>query len=262
MARIIAIAMQKGGVGKTTTTINLAAALHEKGQRVLVVDLDPQGNLTQHAGFDPDHISPTIYDAFKAEVDGFDSDVANCIYETEEGFHVLPAQPELSLIELALINTLSRERVLATILEDVQANYDFILIDCSPSLGLLVINALTIAHSVIIPIQTEYLAARGALMILSSIETVRRKKLNPDLTIEGILLTMADTRTTMARDVQEAISTQYGDGIHIFSTIIKRAIRFAESAVAGQSLLTYDPSSSGSEAYRQVAKEILERDRT
>lgn len=257
MTQIIAIAMQKGGVGKTTTTINLAAALTELGQRVLAIDLDPQGNLTQHAGFDPDHIAPTIYEAFKAEMDGFESEVAQAIYETDEGFHLLPAQPELSLIELSLINTLSRERVLATMLEQVSDAYDFILIDCNPSLGLLVVNALTAATGVIIPIQTEYLAARGAFMIMSSIETVRRKKLNSQLRIEGILLTMADTRTTLTRDILEAVDNQYGAGIRIFDPIVKRSVRFAESAVAGQSILAYDSKSQGADAYRAVARELI-----
>ena len=256
MTKIIAVAMQKGGVGKTTTTINLAAALAERGHRVLAVDLDPQSNLTQHAGFDPDNLSPTIFDIFKAEIDGYESDVLGSIYETDEKFHLLPSQAELSLIELSLINTLSRERVLTTILSDVVDQYDYILIDCNPSLGLLVVNALTAASSVIIPIQTEYLAARGALMILSSIETVRRKKLNPDLIIEGILLTMADTRTTLTRDILAAIDNQYGDGILIFDPIVKRSVRFAESAVAGQSIIAYDGRSQGAAAYRSIAKQI------
>ncbi len=257
MTRIIAVAMQKGGVGKTTTAINLAAALAERGKRVLAIDLDPQGNLTQHAGFDPDSVSPTIYDAFKAEVDGRESDIGDAIYETAEGFHLLPSQPELSLIEISLINTLSRENVLATLLEDIAHYYDFILIDCSPSLGLLVINALTAADSVVIPIQTEYLAARGAFMILSSIETVRRKKLNPDLAVEGILMTMADTRTILMQDITTAVQQQYGNDLHIFNTLIKRSVRFAESAAAGHSILAYDPKGPGAEAYRQVAAEIL-----
>ncbi|MCA9942737.1 MAG: AAA family ATPase, partial [Anaerolineales bacterium] len=231
-------------------------ALGEMGHRVLAVDLDPQCNLTQHAGFDPDNLSPTIYDAFKAEIDGYESDVLGSIYETDEKFHLLPSQAELSLIELSLINTLSRERVLATILSNVQNLYDYVLIDCNPSLGLLVVNALTAASSVIIPIQTEYLAARGALMILSSIETVRRKKLNPDLIIEGILLTMADTRTTLTRDILAAIDNQYGDGIRIFEPIVKRSVRFAESAVAGQSIITYDSAGQGANAYRNIAKQI------
>lgn len=259
MTQIIAIAMQKGGVGKTTTTINLAAALAEIGKRVLAIDLDPQGNLTQHCGFDPDHISPTVYNALQAEIDGYENNIHDMIYETDEKFHLLPAQPELSMTELALINTLSRERVLLTILEPVIHTYDFILIDCNPSLGLLVVNALTAATDVIIPIQAEYLAARGALMILSSIETVRRKKLNPDLGIAGILLTMADTRTILAQDVHDAIKAQYGDDIHIFDTVVKRSIRFAESAAAGQSILAYDSKSQGANAYRHIAKEILHR---
>lgn len=257
MTRIIAIAMQKGGVGKTTTAINLAAALTRLGQRVLAIDLDPQGNLTQHIGFDPDQISPTVYDSLKAEVDGLDGDIGDAIYETAEGFHILPSQPELSLVEVALINTLSRERVLATLLEDIADDYDFILIDCNPSLGLLVINALTAADGVIVPIQTEYLAARGAFMILSSIETVRRKKLNPTLEIEGIILTMADTRTLLTQDVLTAVNDQFGENIHIFDPIIKRSVRFGESAAAGQSIVAYDPTSQGALAYRKIAQQLL-----
>lgn len=256
MTRVIAIAMQKGGVGKTTTAVNLAAALAESGRRVLAIDLDPQGNLTQHAGFDPDQVSPTVYDALKAEVNGGPGDLRVAIYETNEGFHLIPSQPELSLVEVSLINSLSRERVLAGLLDEVAPEYDYVLIDCNPSLGLLVINALTAADSVIIPIQTEYLAARGALMILSTIETIRRKRLNPHLAIEGILLTMADTRATLTRDIQQAIEQQYGDGIRIFRTIVRRSVRFAESAAAGQSILAYDPRGPGANAYRAVAKEI------
>lgn len=258
MTRTIAIAMQKGGVGKTTTTINLAAALTRLGQRVLAVDLDAQGNLTQHAGFDPEQLSPTIYDPLKAEVDGIEGDVGDAIYETDEKFHLLPSQPELSLVEVALINTLSRERVLDNILESIRPHYDFILIDCSPSLGLLVINALTASNSVIIPVQMDYLAARGAFMILSSIETVKRKKLNPHLVVEGILLTMADTRTLLAQDIQRAVNDQYGDGIQIYEPMIKRSVRFGESAAAGQSILAYDPKSPGAKAYLKVAQTILE----
>lgn len=256
MARIIAIAMQKGGVGKTTTAINLAAGLAQLNYRVLAVDLDPQGNLTQHAGFDPEGLSPTIYDALKEEVDGFDGEVSSAIVESKEGFDLLPSQPELSLIELSLINTLSRERVLSGMLEEVTDNYDFILIDCSPSLNLLVVNALTAADSVIVPIQTEYLPARGAFMVLSTIETIRRKKLNQDLVVEGILLTMADTRTIMTKDILAAVENQYSHGQYIFKAFIKRSVRFAESAVAGKSILAYDPSNPGAEAYRQVAAEI------
>lgn len=259
MARIIAIAMQKGGVGKTTTAINLAAGLAALDYRVLAIDLDPQGNLTQHAGFDPEKLSPTIYDALKAEVNGQNGNLSAAICKSKEGFDLLPSQPELSMIELSLMNTLSRERVLSTVLEEVDDLYDFILIDCSPSLNLLVVNALTASDSVIIPIQTEYLPARGALMVLSTIETIRRKKLNQELEVEGILLTMADTRTIMTKDILAAVDQQYSHGQHVFKAFIKRSIRFAESAVAGESILAYDPTNPGAEAYRQVASEIAEK---
>lgn len=256
MSRTIAVAMQKGGVGKTTTTINLAAGLTNLGYRVLAVDLDPQGNLTQHAGFDPESVSPTMYDILKAELDSQTYDVRDAFLWSEEEFCVLPAQLELSLVELSLMNALSRERMLTTILDDIKSEFDFILIDCSPSLNLLVINALTAANSVIIPVQTEYLAARGASMILSTIETIKQRRLNPELKIEGLLLTMADTRTLLTKDVLEAVKQQFGTEQHIFPAIVKRSIRFGESALAGQSILAYDPQNPGAEAYRQLAEEI------
>ncbi len=249
--------MQKGGVGKTTSAVNLAAALVELRQRVLVVDLDPQCNLTEHLGFNPEELSSTIYQVLQAEINGQPPHIDDAIYPTAEGFHLLPSQPELSLVELALMNTLSRERVLSTLLEPIASRYDFILIDCNPSLGLLVVNALTAATSVLIPVQTEYLAARGANMILSTIETIKRKRLNPDLKVEGILLTMADTRTLLTRDVLSAIEQQFQGRLPILQPVIKRSVRFAESAVAGQSILAYEPHGAGANAYRAIAQEIL-----
>ncbi len=261
MARILAVAMQKGGVGKTTTTINLAAALADLDYRVLAIDLDPQGNLTQHAGFDPEGLTSTIYDGLRAEIEDRAYDARAIVRRTAENFDLIPSQPELSLVELSLMNTLSRERVLDTFLADIRADYDYILIDCGPSLNLLVINALTAANSVIIPVQTEYLAARGAFMILSTIETVRQKKLNPSLYVEGILLTMADTRTLLTKDILSAVETQFGAGQYVFQSVIKRSVRFGESVVAGQSILAYDPKNPGAQAYRDVADEIVRREK-
>jgi len=257
MSRTIAIAMQKGGVGKTTTAINLAAGLAVLGCRVLAIDLDPQGNLTEHAGFDPEKEAPTMYHILKAELESQPYDLSSALLHSREKFYLLPSQPELSLVELSLMNAISRERMLATILEKIQDDFDYILIDCSPSLNLLVINALTAAQSVIIPIQTEFLAARGASMILSTIETIRQRKLNPGLKIEGLLLTMADTRTLLTKDVLDAVKQQFGADQYIFPAIVKRSVRFGESAVAGQSILAYDPQNPGAEAYRQLAKEVV-----
>lgn len=256
MTKIISVAMQKGGVGKTTTVVNLSAGLAELGIRVLAIDLDPQGNLTHHVGVDPEKITPTVYDVLKAELEGRECDPLSAVVKTGEDFFLLPSQPELSLVELSLMNALSRERILASVLENIKGAFDFVLIDCSPSLNLLVINALTAADSVIIPVQSEYLAARGASMILSTIETIKQRKLNPELSVQGLLLTMADTRTILAKDIVEAMRQQFGANQHVFPHVVKRSIRFAESAVAGKSILAYDPSNPGAEAYRLLAQEV------
>lgn len=256
MSEVITVAMQKGGVGKTTTTINLAAALAEMNFSVLVVDLDSQGNLTEHAGFNPEKISPTIYNVFQDEIDGIEPDISASIYKTNEGFDLMPSQPEMSVIELSLINVMSRERVLAMILEPVQDKYDYIFLDCSPSLGLLVINALTASDKVLIPVQTEFLSARGASMVLKTIGTVKRG-LNPDLAVSGIILTMADMRTIITRDIVNAIQDQMGGEYRVFQSIVRRSVRFAESAAAGQSIISYDPDGRGAAAYRSIAKELV-----
>lgn len=257
MTRIIAIAMQKGGVGKTTTTVNLAAALAKLGQKVLVIDLDPQGNLTEHLGLNPEDVYPTVYTILKDEIESGTGDLKTAVYETDEGFYIIPAQPELSLIDISLINTLSREHVLSNLLEPIAPVFDTILIDCNPSLSLLVINALVAATEVIVPIQTEYLAARGATMVLSTIETIKRKRLNSDLKVTGIILTMADSRTLITQEVIDAIRAELGDDYPIFKTIVKRSVRFVESAASGQSLVTYDPKSAGAKAYKALAKELM-----
>lgn len=257
MTRTIAIAMQKGGVGKTTTTINLAAALAQMGQKVLVIDLDPQGNLTEHAGLNPEDIFPTVYTTLKDEIESGTGDLKQAVFETDDGFYLIPAQPELSLIDISLINTLSREHVLKNLIAPIAPAFDTIFIDCNPSLSLLVINALVAADEVIVPIQTEYLAARGATMVLSTIETIKRKRLNSDLKVAGIVLTMADSRTLMTQEVIDAIRTELGDDYPIFKTIIKRSVRFVESAASGQSLVTYSPTSAGAKAYKALAKELI-----
>lgn len=255
-ARVIVIAMQKGGTGKTTTALNLGAALAEKGQRVLAIDLDPQANLTQSAGIDPEALEETIYTAIIAVIQMQEQDVRELIVPTQIGFDLLPAAIDLSLAEQDLHNAIRREYVLSTIIEPLQSLYDFILIDCSPSLGLLVINGLTAADSVLVPVQVEYLAAKSVALLLEQIDRVRKTRLNPDLAIEGILLTMADPRTTLSRQVVEATRQQYGN-LRVFDRVVKRSVRFSESTVVGKSILAHDPRGDGAAAYRQLADEVM-----
>ena len=253
--KTIALAMPKGGTAKTPTCINLAAALAELGKRVLAVDLDPQGNLTACAGWEPDSLESTIYQTIMSTIRNGPA-TRPPILSSDEGFDLIPANLDLSLAELDLQNTFRREYVLTRILAQVAADYDFALLDCPPSLGILVVNALTAADAVIVPTQTEFLAARGIDRLLQVVERVRATELNPDLTIAGIVLTMADRRTIHTRQIMDIIRETYGD-LHIFDTVIPRSVRFAESAALGRSILRNPDAREHADAYRALAQEVL-----
>ncbi len=257
MARIIAVANQKGGVGKTTSTLNLGAALHEQGQRVLLVDLDPQASLTMSLGIDPESLSQTLYNAILATVDESDTPtLADIIMPTTAGVALAPANIELSAAELDLNKATMGETILRDMLETVQDAYDFILIDCPPSLGLLTVNALSAAHEVMIPLQADYLALKGVNLLVKTITTVQRK-INRDLRIAGVFATMADTRTLHAREVLTSVEKILAGRVHIFTPMIKMNVRLKEAPINGESILTYASDSNVAQAYRELAKEVL-----
>jgi chromosome partitioning protein len=250
-ARIIAMANQKGGVGKTTTTINLGAALAEYGRRVLLVDFDPQGALSVGLGVNPHNLDLTVYnllmqDDITAEDVLIKTDVAN--------LHLLPANIDLSAAEIQLVNEVAREMALARVLRHVRREYDYILIDCQPSLGLLAINALTVANGVLIPLECEFFSLRGVALLLDTIDKVR-ERLNFDLELEGILATMYDSRTTHCRQVLQRVVEAFGD--KVYQTVITKTVKFPESTVAGAPITSLDPASSGARNYRQLAREVI-----
>jgi chromosome partitioning protein len=250
-ARIIAMANQKGGVGKTTTTINLGAALAEYGRRVLLVDFDPQGALSVGLGVNPHNMDLSIYNLL------MDSDVSidDILIKTDlAGLHLLPANIDLSAAEIQLVNEVAREMALARVLRPVLREYDYILIDCQPSLGLLAINALTVAHGVLIPLECEFFSLRGVALLLDTIDKVR-ERLNFDLELEGILATMYDSRTTHCRQVLQRVVEAFGD--KVYQTVVTKTVKFPESTVAGAPITTLDPSSSGARNYRQLAREVI-----
>lgn len=248
MSKIVAIAQQKGGVGKTTTAINLGAALLEKDRRVLLVDLDPQGALSVGLGINPLTLEKTIYDVLSTE-----TDLSEIIIQTNSGLEIAPADLNLSASELELVSETGREYFLKENLSKVEQIYDYILIDCPPALGLLTINALTAATHVLIPVQTEFLALRGMGLLFQTIEKVK-KRLNRKLIVLGILPTLFNSQTTHGREVLEKLRQDYGD--QVLSSIIPRTTKLADSTIGGESILTFAPESPATEAYRNLAREV------
>jgi chromosome partitioning protein len=252
-ARILALCNQKGGVGKTTSTINLGAALAECGRRVLLVDFDPQGALSVGLGVNPLQLDRTVYNLLmEADVDVHDVMLKTSV----PGMDLLPSNIDLSAAEVQLVNEVAREQTLARVLAPVMEDYDVILVDCQPSLGLLTVNALTAAHGVIIPLECEFFALRGVALLIQTIEKVR-ERLNPQLELEGILATMYDARTLHGREVLARVVEAFGD--RVFHTVINRTVRFPETTVAGEPITSYASSSAGAAAYRQLALEVLAR---
>ena len=252
-ARILAMCNQKGGVGKTTSTINLGAALAETGRRVLLVDLDPQGALSVGLGVNPLQLDRTVYNLLMER----DVSVDDVMLTTAiPGMDLLPSNIDLSAAEIQLVNEVAREQTLLRALTPVLGDYDVVLMDCQPSLGLLTVNALTAAHGVIIPLECEYFALRGVALLISTIDKIK-ERLNPQLEVEGILATMYDARTLHGREVLARVVEAFGD--RVFHTVINRTIRFPEGTVAGEPITTYAPSSAGAQAYRDLAREVLAR---
>ena len=254
---IISVSNQKGGVGKTTTTANLGIGLANSGEKVLLVDCDPQASLTVSLGYSqPDELKVTLADLLKKVLLDEPFQPTDGILPHAEGVDLLPANIALSGMEVSLVNAMSRETILKQYLEPVRKNYDYILIDCMPSLGMLTINALAAADSVLIPVQAQYLPAKGMEQLLQTIGKVRRQ-INPFLQIDGILLEMVDNRTNHARDMAALLKETYGGKLHIFDAEISHSIRAAEISAEGKSIYAHDPNGKAAEAYRNLTKEVL-----
>ncbi len=259
MPRIIAVAVPKGGTGKTTTTINLGAALAEQGMRVLLVDFDPQGNLTQSLGVRPADLRYTVYDAMQQYLTSFEARLHDAVVSTPSGLDLVPTSVRLNLANEQLAVALQREFVLQRLLASVAAGYDYILIDTLPYLGVLVVNALVAADEVLIPLQAEYLATESVALMLDHVQVLRRSGLNTTLAITGILLTMIDQRTIMNRQATAYVRDMYGSSVTVFETTVKRSVRFPESQASHKTILAYDPQGDGAHSYRTLAQEVLHR---
>jgi chromosome partitioning protein len=252
-ARVVAVCNQKGGVGKTTTTISLGAALAEFGRRVLLVDFDPQGALSVGLGIQPHELDATIYNLLM-ERGASPSEVV--MKTSVAGMELLPSNIDLSGAEVQLVHEVGREFVLGGVLEPLLPDYDIVLIDCQPSLGLLTVNALACATGIIVPLECEYFAMRGVALLTETVDKVSRR-INPQLHMDGLLATMYDSRTLHSREVLTRVVDRFGD--EVFHTVISRTVRFPDATVAGEPITSFDPASNGASSYRQLAKEVLER---
>ena len=252
-ARIVAICNQKGGVGKTTTTINLGAALAEHGRKVLLVDFDPQGALSVGLGFQPHELEVTIYNLLMER----NLTAHDVLFKTSvDGLDLLPSNIDLAGAEVQLVHEVGREFVLGRVLQPVMPEYDIVLIDCQPSLGLLTVNALACADGVLVPLECEYFALRGVALLMETIDKVS-SRLSPKLVMDGLLATMYDSRTLHTREVLANVVEGFGE--RVFHTVISRTVRFPDATVAGEPITTFDPTSNGASAYRELAKEVLDR---
>ena len=257
MTKVIAIANQKGGVGKTTTTVNLGVGLVQKGKRVLLIDADPQGSLTVCLGYrDPDKLDTTLATIISKFINDVPLDPEEGILHHVEGVDFMPANIDLAGTELTLVATMGRENMLSQYIDEVRTKYDYILIDCPPSLGMLTINALKAANSVIIPVQAEFLPAKGMALLMQTITKVR-KQLNPSLEIGGILLNLVMARTNLAKDIAFMIERDFKGKVNIFKSTIPRAVSAAEVSATGTSMFAFDPLNKVTEAYKKLTEEVL-----